>query len=85
MNRIQFSRRDANEPYGQYSITIYSMIKSRMAHIKGVLITKRVVVPYNEIGITLLENMNFILKPFVFLVDSRFLDRNTVPIFGIKR
>ena len=61
------------------------MIKSRMAHIKGVPITKRVVVPYNEIGITLLENMDFILKPFVFLVDSRFLDRNTVPIFGIKR
>ena len=61
------------------------MIKSRMAHIKGVLIAKRVVVLYNEIGITLLENMDFILKPFVFLVDSRFLDRNTVPIFGIKR
>ena len=61
------------------------MIKSRMAHINKVLLTERVIVPYNEIGITLLENMNFILKPFVFLVDSRFLDRNTVPIFGIKR
>ena len=61
------------------------MIKSRMAHINKVLLTERVIVPYNEIGITLLENMDFILKPFVFLVDSRFLDRNTVPIFGIKR
>ena len=61
------------------------MIKSRMAHINKILLTERVIVPYNEIGITLLENMNFILKPFVFLVDSRFLDRNTVPIFGIKR
>ena len=61
------------------------MIKSRMAHINKVLLTERVIVPYNEIGITLVENMNFILKPFVFLVDSRFLDRNTVPIFGIKR
>ena len=61
------------------------MIKSRMAHINKVLLTERVIVPYNEIGITLLENMNFILKPFLFLVDSRFLDRNTVPIFGIKR
>lgn len=61
------------------------MIKSRMAHINKVLLTERVIVPYNEIGITLLENMNFILKPFLFLVGSRFLDRNTVPIFGIKR
>ena len=61
------------------------MIKSRMGHIKGVLITKCVIVPYNEIGITLLENMDFILKLLVFLVGSRFLDRNTVPIFGIKR
>ena len=61
------------------------MIKSRMAHINKVLLTERVIVPYNEIGITLLENMNFILKPFLFLVDSRFLDCNTVPIFGIKR
>ena len=61
------------------------MIKSRMAHINKVLLTERVIVPYNEIGITLLENMDFILKPFVFLVDSRFLDCNTVPIFGIKR
>ena len=56
-----------------------------MAHINKVLLTERVIVPYNEIGITLLENMNFILKPFVFLVDSRFLDCNTIPIFGIKR
>ena len=61
------------------------MIKSRMAHINKILLTERVIVPYNEIGITLLENMDFILKPFVFLVDSRFLDRNTIPIFGIKR
>lgn len=61
------------------------MIKSRMAHINKVLLTERVIVPYNEIGITLLENMDFILKPLVFLVDSRFLDCNTVPIFGIKR
>ena len=61
------------------------MIKSRMAHINKVLLTERVIVPYNEIGITLLENMNFILKPFLFLVGSRFLDCNTVPIFGIKR
>ena len=61
------------------------MIKSRMAHINKILLTERVIVPYNEIGITLLENMDFILKPLVFLVDSRFLDRNTVPIFGIKR
>ena len=61
------------------------MIKSRMAHINKVLLTERVIVPYNEIGITLLENMNFILKPFLFLVGSRFLDCNTIPIFGIKR
>ena len=61
------------------------MIKSRMAHINKILLTERVIVPYNEIGITLLENMDFILKPLVFLVDSRFLDRNTVPIFGIER
>ena len=61
------------------------MIKSRMAHINKVLLTERVIVPYNEIGITLLENMNFILKPFLFLVGSRFLDCNKIPIFGIKR
>ena len=61
------------------------MIKSRIAHINKVLLTERVIVPYNEIGITLLENMNFILNPFLFLVGSRFLDCNTVPIFGIKR
>ena len=61
------------------------MIKSRMAHINKILLTERVIVPYNEIGITLLENMDFILKPLVFLVDSRFLDCNTIPIFGIER
>lgn len=61
------------------------MIKSRMAHINKILLTERVIVPYNEIGITLLENMDFILKPLVFLVYSRFLDCNTIPIFGIER
>ena len=85
MNRIPSSRRDANEPYGQYSITIYSIIKSRMGHIKTVLITERVIVPYNEIRITLLENMNFILKLLVFLVGSYFLDCNTIPRLGIER